>query len=117
MTKTGRLSRFLSARVRAAAILATGVLVLTGAPKSPYGPNQKAFYAAVETVQFVRPGLKIQVQSAQIAADGTISTTYSVSDPQGLPLDSQGIDTPGPLTIRFVAAYIPKGQEQYVAYT
>ncbi|MEO7144883.1 MAG: OmcA/MtrC family decaheme c-type cytochrome, partial [Bryobacteraceae bacterium] len=65
----------------------------------------------------VRPGLTIKILSAQVASDGTISTVYSVSDPNGLPLDAAGIATPGPLTIRFIAAYIPTGQEQYVAYT
>jgi OmcA/MtrC family decaheme c-type cytochrome len=90
---------------------------LTGQVKKTYGPHDKAFFMDGATVQFVRPGLVIKILSAQVAADGAISTTYSVSDPQGLPLDSLGVTTPGPLTIRFIAAYIPKGQEQYVAYT
>jgi OmcA/MtrC family decaheme c-type cytochrome len=107
----------MSARLPAVAVVAVGILALAGASKSPYTPHHKAFYAAAETVEFVRPGLVIKILSAQVAADGSISTTYTVSDPQGLPLDALGITTPGPLTIRFIAANIPKGQEQYVAYT
>ena len=34
-----------------------------------------------------------------------------------MPLDASGVSTPGPLTVRLIAAFIPKGQEQYVAYT
>jgi len=103
--------------MRAAAILATVTLALTGASKSHYRPNEKAFYLPSSTVEFVRPGLNISILSAQVAADGTISATYNVTDPQGLPLDALGISTPGPLVIHLIAAFIPKGQEQYVAYT
>ena len=35
----------------------------------------------------------------------------------GLPLDASGATTPGAISLAYVAAYIPKGQEQYVAYT
>jgi OmcA/MtrC family decaheme c-type cytochrome len=90
---------------------------LTGQVKKPFGPHDKAFYADAASVQFVNPGLAIKILTAQVAADGTISTTYTVSDPNGLPLDALGITTPGPLSIRYIAAYIPKGQTQYVAYT
>jgi OmcA/MtrC family decaheme c-type cytochrome len=81
-----------------------------------YGPHDQAFYLPRATVDFVRPGLTIQVQSAAIASDGTISTTFTIADPQGLPLDITGITTPGPVSLSFLAAYIPKGQEQYVSY-
>ena len=40
-----------------------------------------------------------------------------MTDPQGLPLDRLGITTPGAVSVSFVAATIPKGQEQYTAYT
>ena len=43
--------------------------------------------------------------------------TYTLTDPQGLPLDAAGVTTPGAVSMAYVAAYIPKGQEQYVAYT
>src|SRR5450432_1346896 len=116
MMKKRAFSKFVSVRL-CAAILVTGILTLTGASKNPYSPHQKAFFADPSAIEFVRPGLVIKVLTAQVAADGTISTTYTVSVPQGLPLDSLGITTPGPLTIRFIAAFIPKSQEQYVAYT
>src|ERR1019366_10732390 len=55
-------------------------------------------------------------QPAAIASDGTITTTFTVADPGGLPLDIAGVTTPGPITLSYVAAYIPQGQEQYTAY-
>ncbi|HZU25962.1 MAG TPA: OmcA/MtrC family decaheme c-type cytochrome [Bryobacteraceae bacterium] len=90
---------------------------LASSPKSPYSRQEKAFYADQGLVDFVRPGLKITINSAAIAADGTISVIYTLTDPQGAPLDIAGVTTPGKITLAYVAAYIPRGQEQYVAYT
>ena len=78
---------------------------------------RRAYYAAQATVNFVRPGLTMKIVSANIAQDGTISVDYKITDPKGLPLDSAGITTPGAVSVSFIAAYIPKGQTQFVAYT
>src|SRR3984893_9399515 len=103
---------------RAAMLLAVVALSLTSATrKTVYSPREKAFYANAATVAFVRPGLVFKITSAQIASDGTITATVSITDPQGLPLDRAGVTTPGAVSISMVAATIPKGQEQYVAYT
>jgi OmcA/MtrC family decaheme c-type cytochrome len=96
---------------------ATADSVRRRAVAQPYSPRDKAFFLDDPTVQFVRPGLKISVQSAAVAANGTMSVTFSITDPQGLPLDRTGVTTPGAVTLSFVAAYIPAGQEQYTAYT
>lgn len=65
----------------------------------------------------MRPGLDITVLSASIANDGTITTKVRMTDPKGLPLDRDGITTPGAVSVSCMAAYIPKGQSQYVSYT
>ena len=87
--------KLLATQWRVAAIVVVIAASLASAPNSPYSTHEKAFFADGPTVQFVRPGLVIKVNSAQIAADGTISTVYTISDPQGLPLDSAGVTTPG----------------------
>jgi OmcA/MtrC family decaheme c-type cytochrome len=84
--------------------------------KEFYNSHVKAFFADATTVEFVRPGLTITVLSAAIASDGTITATYTLTDPSGLPLDSTGVTTPGTISLSFLAAQIPKGQEQYVSY-
>jgi OmcA/MtrC family decaheme c-type cytochrome len=101
------------------AILAVVIaLCLTGASKKhQYSPREKAHYLDAATVEFVRPGLVFKITSAQIASDGTITATISITDPQGLPLDRAGITTPGAVAISMVAAAIPNGKEQYVSYT
>ncbi len=94
-----------------------GVAGLISAPKSPFNPNSKAFYLNERDAQYIRPGLVLKVVSASIAADGTITARIRFADPKDTPLDRLGIDTPGSITGSIVAAYIPKGQSQYVAYT
>jgi OmcA/MtrC family decaheme c-type cytochrome len=93
-----------------------GSVVLISAPGPRYSTHDKAFYADENLVNFVRPGLKIEIQSASIAADGTISTQFKLTDPKGLPLDKDGVFTPGEVGLRFIAAYIKEGQTQYTDY-
>jgi OmcA/MtrC family decaheme c-type cytochrome len=95
-------------------LVSFGLLSSTG---SRFNKHEKAYYADPATINFVRPGLVITVNNASVASDGTIATTFTVTDPQGLPLDRTGVTTPGAISLSFVAAYIPKGQEQYTAYT
>jgi OmcA/MtrC family decaheme c-type cytochrome len=70
-------------------------------------------------VQYVNPGLTFSVVSAKIASDGTISVDFKITDtttPTALPLDIAGIQTPGAVSPHFLAAYIPKGQEEFASY-
>lgn len=97
-------------------LVIAGSLVLTGAPRKPFGIHDKAYYLDPMSLQFIRPGLVINIVSATIANDGTISVDYKLTDPKGVPLDLAGITTPGPVSVSFVIANIPKGQEQYVSY-
>jgi OmcA/MtrC family decaheme c-type cytochrome len=98
-------------------LLVAGSVALVGGSKSPYSPHEKAFWADKALVDFVLPGLAITINSAKISSAGVISVTYTLTDPTGLPLDAAGATTPGVVSLAYVAAYIPKGQEQYVAYT
>lgn len=69
------------------------------------------------TISYIRPGIVVKVASAAVAQDGTITARVKITDPKSVPLDMDGVTTPGPVTLRFIAAYIPAGQKQYVAYT
>ncbi|HTP85694.1 MAG TPA: OmcA/MtrC family decaheme c-type cytochrome [Bryobacteraceae bacterium] len=111
MRTTGSLVRILGALIALA-----GTLALTGAQKQVYSKRDRAFYADPALVDFVRPGLVVKINSAAIAADGTITVTYTITDPMGLPLDATGVNTPGAVSFTYAAAYIPAGQEQYVSY-
>ncbi len=79
-------------------------------------PKRMAYLDA-NTISYLRPGVVVKVTSAAIASDGTITARFKITDPKGVPLDMDGITSPGPVSIRFIAAYIPQGQKQYVSYT
>ena len=105
-------------RYAVAIVAVCGSMVFLNAEKKTgFTIHDKAYFADPNTVNFVRPGLSISIVSAKIATDGTISVDYKLSDPKGLPLDSTGVNTPGAISVSFVAAYIPKGQTQFVSYT
>jgi len=62
-------------------------------------------------------GVLTKIKSAAIAADGTITAQVVVTDANGNGLDINGVLTAGPVGMGIMAAYIPKGQTQYVSYT
>ncbi len=105
--------RRLNIALRIAAFAALLALCLTGQTKKPARTlRDKATF-----LDFVTSGLVITINSAAIASNGTITVTYTLNDPNGLPLDATGATTPGVVSLAYVASYIPKGQTQYVAYT
>jgi len=113
-----RISTGVAIRLALALTVVVGSAVLLSSSDKPaFADSEKAYYADQNLVNFVRPGLVLNIVSAEIAADGTIKTRFKLTDPKGLPLDREGLTTPGAVSVRAVAAYIPKGQTQYVAYT
>jgi len=100
------------------ALLLIGSAVLIGSGSMPlFTIHDKGYYAYPDLINFVRPGLVLKILSADIAADGAIRAVFRLTDPRGLPLDREGITTPGSVSISFIAASIPKGETQYRAYT
>ena len=109
-------SIFTTGRLVLIMIAVIGSVVLLSAPKSELTVNDKAYYLDANQASFVRPGLVIKIVSVDIAADGTIKARYKLTDPKGLPLDRDGIVTPGAVSTSFVISSIPKGQTQYLSY-
>ena len=103
--------------IAALLVAVASAILLSSSDKPAFTAGDKAYHADPNLVDFVRPGLVLKILSAEIGADGTIKTRFRLTDPKGLPLDKDGIATPGAVSLRFVAAYVPKGQTQYVAYT
>ena len=64
-----------------------------------------------------KTGIVVKIQSAAIAKDGTITVRATLVDADGLPLDRLGVASKGPVSMSFIAAYIPAGQTQYISYT
>lgn len=79
-----------------------------------YTTKDKEFYLTPEQLLFIRPGLEITILDVAIPADMQPEITYSITDPAGLPLDHDGVFTPGTVDMRFTLANIPMGEEQKV---
>lgn len=94
-------------------LAAVAVMTLCGSGDERGSAHNPAAYADPALVSFVRPGLAIKITGGAVAADGTITVTYAVTDPKGLPLDVQGVSTPGTVSTNFVAAYIAKGGSEW----
>jgi OmcA/MtrC family decaheme c-type cytochrome len=103
--------------IRFVALILLVCATLASQTKSPYTAHEKAFYADPAVVAFVRPGLVITINTASVSSSGAITTEFTITDPQGLGLDRTGVQTPGAVSTSFIAAYIPKDQPQYTAYT
>lgn len=107
-------------RISAAAlVLILGGVTLIGAPgkSKSAGKTRSAADLSEADVNFIRPGLVMKVAGAEIAQDGTIKAKIKLTDTRGLPLDREGVSTPGTVSVSFIAAYIPANAAQYVAYT
>ncbi len=91
-------------------------LLFSRSERPVFTPRDKAFYADSALVNFVRPGLKVQIVRASIANDGTVQVRFKLTDLKGLPLDISGVTTPGAVSTRFVIGTIPAGQKQYISY-
>jgi len=107
----------LSPQVAVVCLLLFASIALISAEKPGFSLLDKAHYADANLVAFVRPGLEIAILTADIGPDGTITARVRFTDPKGLPLDKDGVFTPGTISASLIAATIPQGQEQYVAYT
>jgi hypothetical protein len=78
--------------------------------------KSKAAFLDEQQLSFIRPGLVLNILSVNVDADGTVRYQFKITDPQGLPLDREGIVTPGPVSISSLLGYIPRGQGIYTSY-
>jgi len=101
------------------AMLAVPLIAKRGSKAAPDANQKKIRPQAADQnlINFIRPGITVKIASAAIAQDGTITARVTIADPKGVPLDKDGIQTPGTVSLRFIAAYIPAGKKQYVSYT
>ncbi len=65
------------------------------------------------------PGVMMTITNAQVGANNAVIVNYKLTDPEGNPLDVLGVQTAGPVSVRFILSYLPAGQPtaQYVPIT
>jgi OmcA/MtrC family decaheme c-type cytochrome len=120
MCRQGGFVKALRIRPRLAllAVLAIGFIIPITAgreKRQAYSPNQKEFYLEANQLTYIQPGLKIEIQKAEVVGD-QVRVTFRLKDDSGAPLDRAGIATPGTVSPSFVISRIEQGQRQYTAY-
>lgn len=98
------------------AVVLAGLMVTVAAEKPVFTKQQKASYLTEQELAFIRPGLSLKILEGSIDDAGTVSFRFMITDPKGLPLDINGVFTPGEVSVRPVAAFIPRGEELYRSY-
>jgi len=88
-----------------------------GPGNAGYTEADKEFYLTEAEIAFIRPGLELEILDTVIPADLQPEVTFVITDPAGMPLDREGVFTPGPVSTSFILSYIPAGETAYVAYT
>jgi OmcA/MtrC family decaheme c-type cytochrome len=80
-----------------------------------YSKFSKKHYLSAKKLDFIRPGLNVEVMDLSVV-DPTVSVTLKIVDDLGAPLDVNGVQTPGPISASFLLGVIPQGETQYVSY-
>ena len=81
-----------------------------------YASSQVEAYLTATDIAFVRPGLKIKVNSITIGTDRKPVIDVSLTDDLDQPLDRLGKTTPGPISLSFVLAWYDPATRQYTSY-
>ncbi len=86
-------------------------------PQALYAKDKREFYMTAEEFGYIRPGLKITVNSITIDADlhPVVDVTYT--DDLDQPLDRNGKVTAGPISMSMILAWYDAGARQYTSYT
>jgi OmcA/MtrC family decaheme c-type cytochrome len=88
------------------------------APAKPaFAPNQIEAYLTEDTIGYIRPGLKIKVNSVAIGTNRVPVVDLSITDDFDQPIDRLGKTTPGAVSISLVLAWYDPATRQYTSYT
>lgn len=85
--------------------------------KQTFGPAQKEAFLPEDAIAFIRPGLKIIVNSVTIGSNRIPVVDVSMTDGLDQPLDRLGKVTPGPISISFILAWYDPATRHYTSYT
>ena len=108
-------ARVLGVVLTALCVMAAGQGMSIALKKHAWTKHDLAYYLSPSIINFVRPGLTVKIQSVTITS-GKVAVHFTVKDPQGLPLDRTGTNTPGAVSTSWLIAYIPKGATLYTSY-
>src|SRR5687767_15505807 len=96
----------------------------SAAAPAPAQPTAKSFpadqleaYLTDDGIAYVRPGLKIKVNSITIGADRKPVVDLTLTDDFDQPVDRLGKTTPGAISLSFILAWYNPATRQFTSYT
>ena len=102
---------------------ASGRRRAVGPPSTPSKPSAPVFktdqveaYLTEDVIAYIRPGLKIKVNSITIGADRKPVVDVSFTDDFDQPIDRLGKTTPGPVNASFILAWWDPVARHYTSY-
>lgn len=126
MTIHGRLLRTLLVVALAGAMTVsastTGRRRAVGPPSGPATPtpafraDQIEAYLSDDVIAYIRPGLKIKINSITIGADRKPVVDVSFTDDSDQPIDRLGKTTPGVISASFILAWWNAAERHYTSY-
>jgi OmcA/MtrC family decaheme c-type cytochrome len=81
-----------------------------------YGVNAVEHYLSDDGIAYIRPGLKIKVNSVTIGSDRKPVVDLSITDDLDNPLDRLGKTTPGAISLSYVLGWYNPATRQYTSY-
>ncbi|MFC1694825.1 OmcA/MtrC family decaheme c-type cytochrome [Pseudomonadota bacterium] len=96
--------------------ISTGASAAGEPDRAGFTAADSEFYLTDDLFFYYRPGLVLTVTDYDIPSDRHPVVTFTLTDPGGLPLDINGVLTPGDVDVRYFITYIPVGEEQIVNY-
>jgi OmcA/MtrC family decaheme c-type cytochrome len=81
-----------------------------------YKPNQIEAYLSENDIAYIRPGLKLKVNSITIGTDRKPVVDVTFTDDFDQPIDRLGKSTPGPISMSFVLAWWDPAARHYTSY-
>ncbi|HYK00345.1 MAG TPA: OmcA/MtrC family decaheme c-type cytochrome [Thermoanaerobaculia bacterium] len=124
MTNHGRLLRTLLVLAMTGAITVSassaGRRRAVGTPAGPDTPRFKSdqveAYLSDDVIAYIRPGLKLKVNSITIGADRKPVVDVTFTDDFDQPIDRLGKTTPGPVNASFILAWWDPAARHYTSY-
>jgi len=82
-----------------------------------FAVGQLEYYLTDDGIAYIRPGLKIKINSVTIGSDRKPVIDFNMTDNFDQPVDRLGKTTPGAISVSFIAAWYNPATRQYTAYT
>lgn len=125
MTIQGRLLRILLVLAMTGALSVSastgGRRRAAGPPSAPGEPKYKSdqieAYLSDDVIAYIRPGLKLKVNSVTIGTDRKPVVDVTFTDDSDQPIDRLGKSTPGPISMSFILAWWDAAAGHYTSYT